>query len=291
MKYVLYMKVISYEKIYEGYFFLKELSNEELFQEELIQNEEIIWKLADTIVSVTNEKRCVCFDWSAILEESQDSQFEDIEYIEIPPEKRIEIEKMEIVQYDNLNKLNLFNKRFENSELDDFIKVFNQKNSQTVQTPTPAASADSAPGAVPAVAADSVPSGFVPAVIQGEFAEIQGSVYDSKRKTTLTEQKKTNAILERIDEKLGQVVENTSSGNAKPKTRLEELREIYLKYRAKHTQNSTRYLMKLEENCSYEEIWKIEHWGEDWDAVDPDIRKQEITNIRSGVSQARPKKS
>ena len=237
------------------------------------------------------------------MEESQDSQFEDIEYIEIPPEKRIEIEKMEIVQYDNLNKLNLFNKRFENSELDDFIKVFNQKNSQTVQTPTPAdsllvypdttpaASADSVPGAVPAVAADSVPSGFVPAVIQGTLAEIQGSVCDSKRETTLTEQKKTNEILEKIDEKLGQVVENTSSGNAKPKTRLEELREIYLKYRAKHTQNYTRYLMKLEENCSYEEIWKIEHWGEDWDAVDPDIRKQEITNIRSGVSQARPKKS
>lgn len=158
MKYVLYMKVISYEKIYEGYFFLKELSNEELFQEELIQNEEIIWKLADTIVSVTNDKRCVCFDWSAILEESQDSQFEDIEYFEIPPEKRIEIEKMEIVQYDNLNKLNLFNKRFENSELDDFIKVFNQKNSQTVQTPTPADSLLVYPDTTPAVPADSVPA-------------------------------------------------------------------------------------------------------------------------------------
>ncbi len=172
-------------------------------------------------------------------------------------------------------------------ELADFVKAYNAGGSQAAPA---SGSFLVSPDSVPADPA-AVPVGFVPAVIQGEFAEIQGTVRDSKRETTLTEQKKTNTILEKIDEKLGQVVENTSSGNTKPKTRLETLWETYWTYCQTVNQNTARYLMKEKQNCSYEEIWKIEHWEEDCDAVDPDIRKQEIANIRSGVSQARPKKS
>ena len=47
-----------------------------------------------------------------------------------------------------------------------------------------------------------VPAEFVPAVIQGTFAKIQDSVRDSKRETTLTENKKQTGIQERILEEL-----------------------------------------------------------------------------------------
>ncbi|MBR0193335.1 MAG: hypothetical protein IJQ31_14845 [Thermoguttaceae bacterium] len=165
-------------------------------------------------------------------------------------------------------------------ELADFVKAYNAGGSQAA----PASgsflvSPDSAPADPGAI-----PAGFVPAVIQGEFAEIQGSVRDSKRETSLTELKKHTSLLE-------QIAENTSSGNAKPKTRLETLRETYLTYCQTVNQNTARYLMRENHKCSYEEIWKIEHWGEDWDSVDPEIRRQEIANIRAGVSQARPKQS
>lgn len=102
--------------------------------------------------------------------------------------------------------------------LDEFTKEYQRLTPEQIQEArkyyildsdgVPVVPADSVPAApvvvpvaaaadpAPAVAADSVPSGFVPAVIQGEFAEIQGSVRDSKRETTLTEQKKTNEILE-----------------------------------------------------------------------------------------------
>lgn len=62
--------------------------------------------------------------------------------------------------------------------------------------PVPVVPADSFPADPAVVPVGFVPVGFVPAVIQGTLAEIQGSVRDSKRETTLTEQKKTNEILE-----------------------------------------------------------------------------------------------
>lgn len=157
MKYVLYMKVIHYEKIYEGWFLLNELSDSKLFEDELIQNQKLIRELANTIIRGTREK-CgfPVFNIDALVENTPCSlQTKYFTFCPLPPQ----IENMEIVQYDNLNKLKLFNKIFENSELDDFIETFNQKNSQTVQLPAPIDSVPAAPAAVPVVsAADPVPA-------------------------------------------------------------------------------------------------------------------------------------
>lgn len=305
MKYVLYMKVISDKEIYEGWFFLNELSDCELFQEELILNEKIIWKLADTIVSVTREKRGYpVIDWSAFSEETQ------IEFIEIPPEKRIQIEKMEIVQYDNLNKLNLFNKIFKNSELDDFIKIFNQKNSQTVQTPAPVDPVPAAPVVVPvvaaadpapAVAADSVPLGFVPAVIQGEFAEIQGSVRDSKRDSTLNATNRQTGV---IKEGFGSVTETIQDGFGNLGRKFDRLIELTADNTQKISRETVENIEKKEgkdyrrfwqaeiqtPSMSSEEIWEWENPGRTLKGLNAEEKKQELAPIYTSLSKVRSKK-
>lgn len=193
-------------------------------------------------------------------------------------------------------------------ELADFVKAYNAGGSQAA----PASGSflvcsDSAPADPVAV-----PAGFVPVLIQGKYTEIQEAVRDSKRETTLTENKKQTGIMQdgvietkkqtgiqeqileekkTTNELLRQIAENTSSGNAKPKTRLEELRKTYWTYRRnlKYKQNLTRYVMVVKHKCDYEDIWKIEHWEKDWDSVDVEIKRREIANIRAGVSQAKSK--
>ncbi len=83
-------------------------------------------------------------------------------------------------------------------ELADFVKAYNAGGSQAA----PASGSflvcsDSAPADPLAV-----PAGFVPVLIQGKYTEIQDAVRDSKRKTTLTEQEKTNTKLDCIGEKI-----------------------------------------------------------------------------------------
>lgn len=84
-------------------------------------------------------------------------------------------------------------------EMENFVRYFNAGGSQAAP-----ASDSFLVRPDPAPADPAAPAGFVPAVIQGEFAEIQGSVRDSKRDSTLNA---TNRQTEVIKEGFDSVLE------------------------------------------------------------------------------------
>lgn len=225
--------------------------------------------------------------------------------------KRIDVERYGTTL--NLYGPEIFGKIQQIPELSDFVKEFNARYSQAaladsllVHTdPTPAA-----PVVAPAASSDpapaeqvTAPAGFVPAVIQGEFAEIQGSVRDSKRETTLTVTKKTNEILERVDEKLERLVEvneqtaqNTAktarnTGTIAENTKIvsRETVERIEKMNGKDYRRFWQAEIQVP-SMSNEEIWEWENPGRTLEGLNAEEKRQELTPIYTSLSRERSKK-
>ena len=151
------------------------------------------------------------------------------------------------------------------------------------EAPTPSLVRSDPDSVVPA---DSALEAITAFIYDGITKEIKAPVRDSKRKTTLAEQEKTNAKLDSInekivllEEKIELILQNTGRIS----------REIIERIERKWNKGYRRYWQYEILGLGPEAIWEWENPGMTLKGLDAEEKKQELTPIYTSLNRARDK--